>query len=362
MNLLNTYPNIANEWHPSLNAISPLDVTPHSHKKVWWICEHGHEWESVINNRTSNGNCCPYCSGRLPTETTSLGFLRPDLVKQWHPTKNKVTPFDVTQFTHKSVWWKCEHGHEWKSDVANRTNMHSGCPYCAGNLHTPETCLAAAFPDVAKEWHPTKNDRTPQEVTKSGAYRAWWQCSICSHEWQATVNNRTNMGSSCPNCCVGLQSSAPEIRLWSEIVHVFGKENVKHRWRDLGFEIDVYIPALRAGIEYDGFTWHKDKIAQDNAKYEKIKSHNIFLIRVTEIPEALADKVFISSKMPFHLVQRIIRCLRDHDSNRLFSDYISHYLNAITFQNSDLFKMTYDNMRKRTLGLGCELKYFECDF
>lgn len=293
MNLLDTYPNIANEWHPSLNAISPQDVAPHFHKKVWWMCGCGHEWESVINNRTSNGNCCPYCSGRLPTEATSLGFLRPDL---------------------------------------------------------------------AKEWHPTKNDRSPYEVTKSGKYRAWWICSICGHEWQTSINSRTNpcIKSGCPNCCVGLQSSAEEIRLWSEIVHVFGKENVKHRWRDLGFEIDVYIPALRAGIEYDGFIWHKDKIAQDNSKYEKIKNHNIFLIRITKIPEALADKVFLSKKMSFDLVQRIIRCLRDRDNNHVFSDYISHYLNAITFQNSDLFKTTYDNMRKRTLE--CEIKYFDCAF
>ena len=54
MNLLDTYPNIANEWHPSLNAISPQDVAPHFHKKVWWMCGCGHEWESVIKTTYDN--------------------------------------------------------------------------------------------------------------------------------------------------------------------------------------------------------------------------------------------------------------------------------------------------------------------
>ena len=346
MNLMASYPTIANEWHPSLNGFSPLDVTPHSHKRAWWMCEHGHEWESVINNRTSNGNCCPYCSGRLPTETSSLGFLRPDLVKEWHPIKNKVTPYEVTQFSHKSVWWRCEHGHEWKSDVANRTNMHSGCPYCAGNLHTLETCLATAYPEIASEWHPTKNDRTPQEVTKSGTYRAWWKCSICSHDWQTSINNRTDKDSGCPKCKIGLSTSAPEIRLWAEMVYVFGN-NVRNRFKDLGFELDVFIPDLQVGIEYDGFKWHKDIIHRDTKKYEIAKQHNIFLIRITEIPEVPADKVFVAKKVTLHLLKHIVGGLRNFKGADEFSTSISSYLRTKTFKNSDLFKSTYDAVRRR---------------
>lgn len=39
------------------------DVTPHSNKKVWWVCKNGHEWKSLINNR-SLGVGCPICAGR----------------------------------------------------------------------------------------------------------------------------------------------------------------------------------------------------------------------------------------------------------------------------------------------------------
>ena len=63
-NLLNNYPEVAAQWHPTKNGDKkPEDFTPGSGKKAWWECGRGHEWEATINNRTK-GNGCPYCSGR----------------------------------------------------------------------------------------------------------------------------------------------------------------------------------------------------------------------------------------------------------------------------------------------------------
>ena len=57
----------------------------------------------------------------------------PDLVKEWHPTKNgELTPDDFTHGTHKKVWWLCPIGHSYESVVQKRTGNNSGCPYCAG--------------------------------------------------------------------------------------------------------------------------------------------------------------------------------------------------------------------------------------
>ena len=55
-------PGLAKEWHPSKNgSLTPRDVVSHSTKRVWWICNRGHEWEAVVSNR-SNGTGCPYCA------------------------------------------------------------------------------------------------------------------------------------------------------------------------------------------------------------------------------------------------------------------------------------------------------------
>lgn len=56
-------PEIAQEWHPYKNGtLTPLDVTYRSHRKVWWLCKNGHEWETKIINRRQS-SVCPYCLG-----------------------------------------------------------------------------------------------------------------------------------------------------------------------------------------------------------------------------------------------------------------------------------------------------------
>lgn len=55
-------PAVAKEWYVEKNAgLTPADVTPNSHKKVWWRCPNGHEWQSTINNR-NKGRGCPTCA------------------------------------------------------------------------------------------------------------------------------------------------------------------------------------------------------------------------------------------------------------------------------------------------------------
>src|SRR6516164_5170358 len=82
----------------------------------------------------------------------------PQLAAEWHPTRNgELRPENVTAGSNKKVWWQCGDGHEWQAAVASRSRGGAGCPYCSGRRATPSTCLAATRPDVAQEWHPTKN-------------------------------------------------------------------------------------------------------------------------------------------------------------------------------------------------------------
>jgi len=125
-------PEFVKQWHLTKNGnLTPFEVTPNSHKKVWWICEKGHEWEATIHSRNNGKTDCPYCSGNKTCIDNCLATKNPELAKQWHPTKNgNLTPYNVTCGTNKKVWWICEKGHEWKTRIADRNNG-SICPYCA---------------------------------------------------------------------------------------------------------------------------------------------------------------------------------------------------------------------------------------
>ena len=133
----------------------------------------------------------------------SLAHRFPELVKEWHPTKNgDLTPADVTFGSGRKVWWKCSKGHEWEVSISNRTKGN-GCPYCSGKKIWPgfndlETCSNM----VAEEWHHKKNKkkRPNQIYMYERKIKRWWICSKCKHEWRTTVHARTVGNVTCPNC------------------------------------------------------------------------------------------------------------------------------------------------------------------
>jgi len=123
-------PNLVKEWHPTKNGnLKPRDVTPGSGKKVWWICEAGHEWEAFIYSR-SRGSGCRFCNKRTKAHNSRLALTIQSLIKEWHPTKNNtLNPRDVTSVYGGKVWWICEKSHEWKAMVKSRMRG-KGCPVC----------------------------------------------------------------------------------------------------------------------------------------------------------------------------------------------------------------------------------------
>jgi len=198
-------PELSKQWHPTKNgSLTPFDVSQGTHKKVWWKCKKGedHEWQSAVSSR-SNGRGCPVCRGLKIVLFNCLATLNSELAKEWHPTKNKkLTPFDVSEFSHKKVWWKCDKGddHEWEASIGDRSNGRD-CAVCAGKKTVLSNCLLTLNPDLAKEWHPNKNlDLTPLNVSSSSNRAVWWKCDKgYDHVWVAKISNRNN-GKGCPIC------------------------------------------------------------------------------------------------------------------------------------------------------------------
>jgi len=204
------FPDIAREWHPTKNGkLTSFDVAYASGKKVWWLCEKGHKWETTVLCRTSfnkrhtkRGRYCPYCTHQKVYKDISLEFLNLKLAREWHPTKNgKLTPKNVTANSTRKVWWKCEIcNSEWEDTVAGRSRSKS-CPFCNGKRVNETNSLASLNLELDKEWHPTKNgDLTPHNVTYKSGKKVWWQCLVCGSEWKAMVCERSIGHAKCLKC------------------------------------------------------------------------------------------------------------------------------------------------------------------
>lgn len=197
-------PSLAREWHPTRNGdLKPSDVMSNSHKKVWWLGACGHEWQSQINNRHSLHQGCPYCAGcQALRGLNDLETVCPDLAKLWHPTLNgDLKPTDVTSNSNKKAFWLGTCGHTWESSIHNARKR--GCPICSNRrVLVGFNDLASQRPDLAAEWHPTKNGALkPTDVTCGSDKKVWWKCNKNpEHIWMTSISIRNHQGTGCPYC------------------------------------------------------------------------------------------------------------------------------------------------------------------
>lgn len=207
------YPELCEQLDPALNlGVDPADVRFGSGKRLWWRCLAGpdHVWQQRVCNRT-RGSGCPFCAGARVSVTNSLATRFPALAKEWHPQSNgKLTPDDVVGGGTAVVWWKCALGpdHEWRAPLSRRSLDRHGCPFCAGFRASVTNSLATRFPELAKQWHRTRNrGLTPSTVVAGATTRVWWRCNKgTDHVWRASLHDRTQCGHGCP-FCAGVRAS-----------------------------------------------------------------------------------------------------------------------------------------------------------
>ena len=133
-----------------------------------------------------------------------IAKTHPHLSAQWCYEKNcGFTPQDFSFGSEVAVWWRCLSNaeHIWQAPIRFRTTRGFVCPYCTGRRVCAGNCLATLFPQLAKEWHPTRNkDLTAADVTACSSRPVWWLCGRCGHEWQAIVAARTDNRRGCGIC------------------------------------------------------------------------------------------------------------------------------------------------------------------
>ncbi len=296
------FPEVAAQWHPTRNgALKPSDVPFGTHKRVWWHCSEGpdHEWMGIVKDRVSRDSSCPYCMSQKVSVTNRLDLLFPDVAAQWHPTKNgDLKPSDVVAGSGKRIWWKCSEGpdHEWSTTAKHRIEG-GDCPCCSHRQLSVTNSLAVLFPEIAAQWHPTKNGLvSPANVLGAPAVKYWWKCPVADdHEWSATANSRCGQGVGCPNCTL-TPRSAQEMRLAHELSALIDFDLEAHKVRFAGRlrDVDIVLDALKVVVEFDGSYWHRKKVDKDREKTALMEEAGWQVIRVRERP---LDSIHVNDVM-----------------------------------------------------------------
>ena len=139
--------------------------------------------------------------------------------------------------------------------------------------------MAVTHPHLIKEWHPTKNEIKPEEVVSGTTKKIWWLCKRCGHEWKIQVRNRA-IGTGCPKCADRFRTSFGE----KAVAYYLAKAiDIVEQYplKSSTMSLDVFIPNIKVGIEYDGRKWHQDA-KKDKKKDKLCNEMGITLYRIRE--------------------------------------------------------------------------------
>lgn len=220
--LRTTHLSLAAELNDALNGgITADHVVAGSEVTLAWTCTDGHDYWTTPEHRT-NGSQCHVCTRQVVHPTTCLAATHPEVAAMWHETLNgNLTPWDVFAGSMDKAWFKCENGHAYDGAIVSRVRG-VGCRYCSNRAVWKGNCMRATHPQLAAEFHPTKNgERTPDNLVAGTSHRLWWLCTE-GHDWEVSGDNRVRQRTGCPYCS--------NKKVW------VGFNDMATTWRDLAAE------------------------------------------------------------------------------------------------------------------------------
>ena len=313
---LNDRGDLLSEWDYEENSkcgIFPDNIGCKSTSKtVNWICPSGHHYDAYVANRTKRGDSCPYCSNhRLLVGYNDLAHIAPGICEEWDYQKNgekhtedvsrgkknphPSSPEEIMYGSSTKVYWKCKKGHEsYSSPNARKVGMDGSfadCDRCADESRVynrrktiaGKKNLAVLVPQVIDEWIYSEHDLVPEDVSCNSTELVHWKCKK-GHEFDKRVTERVSLAGGryflhqCSECARYQRTSIAEQICFYYISSVL--PDAVNPYKELGFEIDIYIPSLRIGFEYDGSYTHRNRLDKDNEKDDMAANNGIRLFRM----------------------------------------------------------------------------------
>lgn len=219
------FPMLIEEFDEVKNAGIDLNkLCKYSSEEIVWTCKNcGQIWSTSLINRTSKQTACPKCRysifindfklakpGSKPKIKEAYIELLDEFDENLNTEINKVQFGELTVGSGLRINFSCPKcGNTWRTAVATRINLKSGCPACGWNIFEQRykgdkrKTIQEEFPQTLKEFDEKLNDISVEcflSLSAGASKRIWWRCANCRRVWENTVNGRTSHLSGCKKC------------------------------------------------------------------------------------------------------------------------------------------------------------------
>lgn len=278
---LNDVIKLAREVHGDKYDYSKITEYKNDRIKYPIVCpEHG-VFYMTMNNHIQAKQGCPAC-GKIQSSINRRTTFN-NFVKEANNVHNNFYsyPEDFNTLNDKIIINCPKHG-DFEQKASNHLNGQ-GCPMCFyERLSEMKTSNKDEFVEKAEKVHGGRYDYS-KVVYNGSISKVEIICPQHGSFWQTPTNHLQGYG--CPKC-TPLHSKC-EDEIYDFLVGLLGEDNVIQHDRIIlaPKEIDLYIPSLKIGIEYDGLYWHSEIVKDMNyhlQKTEDCENKGIRLIHIFE--------------------------------------------------------------------------------
>ena len=281
--------HLKSKYWSKRNLVKPNEVALNSHKKFWFDCECGHQFESSLLNINQGNNWCPYCS--KPSQKLCdndnckscfvNSFASHEKSIYWS-NENELKPRQVFRGTdRKKFIFNCDKcPHKFEIIVKSITSKGQWCQYCSHQklCETEECsmCWNNSFASIEKSKYLNDKNINPRKLFKSTNKKFDFDCDVCNKVFTCQLSDITK-GVGCSFCV-----NKTELILFDKLKEKYNtlKRQYKVDWckniKHLPF--DFVIEERKIIIELDG-KQHFEQIGSWKSPEETMKN-DFFKINV----------------------------------------------------------------------------------
>lgn len=272
---------------------------------------------------------CQFCNGRGISKYTKESFAKRG--KEVHGDIYDYDKVIINSIMDKVIIYCTICKKDFIQSAKNHINLKNGCPYHKGGVKNTQE----EFVCKAVEKHIDKFDYSKVEY-KNSHINIKLICKKHNIEFEQMPYMHLQSDICCPACVSEMNESKAELEIKEFIKSLFPEEEIvkKHIAK---MEIDIYLPRLKLGFEYNGLYFHREEIIGKDRHFKKTnlaEENDIRLIHINE-NEYVDKKNIVLSMIKSILGKNDRIYARECECVRLSQDEKNYFLENNHIQGID---------------------------